>query len=401
MSQGTEPMTRSQQFKLLTQTAPDSEMGKLLRKFWHPVALSRDVPKGGAIPLRILSEDLTLFRGESGEAHVIGGYCRHRRTALHTGWVEGDRIRCMYHGWQFDGLGHCTERPAEKDTRVPPACKIPGYPTREYCGFVFAYLGAEPAPEFDLPRKDTYERPGVLTVATRETWNINWFQQIENSLDPVHVSFVHQALRAGRFVNAVTSAIPELSYLETEAGIEQTATRSKDNVRKSDWTFPNNNHVVVPGMAEGDPWIDYGIWMVPNDDAHSTRFTLFALTPTNDAEKQRFLDYFATYGGYNPAEHHDELFLQRKGPPEADFLAGLITAQDYIAQRGQGVFADRDNEMLGRSDLGVVTLRRIFWRELAALRSGQPTKRWHRRAHIENLPTPPGERKPAPSLASG
>jgi 5,5'-dehydrodivanillate O-demethylase oxygenase subunit len=383
-------MTRSEQLKLLTQTGRDAEMGRLLRLFWHPIFLSKELAPGDAVPVRVLGEDFTLYRGQSGKPFLVGGRCRHRLTVLHTGWVEGDQIRCMYHGWKYDGSGRCVERPAEKEAAVPASCRIPGHAVHEYAGMVFAWLGEGEAPPFDLPRKDCLEAEGVVVVPTKETWNINWFQQIENSLDPVHVSFVHRTLRVADFGNAVTAAMPDLSYAETEAGIEQTARRADDNVRKSDWTFPNNNHVVVPGLQKGDAWIDFVIWMVPADDEHSTRFTLYALKPRNEAEKRRFLDYFEKHGKYNADEHYDELFHQRKGPPEADFLAGLISAQDYLAQRGQGVIADREHEMLGRSDLGVSTLRRIFWRELAALRDGKPAKAWRKRPHVGELPTQPG-----------
>lgn len=391
MSTGAATLTKNEQLRLLPQTGPDTEMGRLLRRFWHPIALSSKLASGKAVPVRVLGEDLTLYRGESGQPHLVGGRCRHRLTALHTGWVEGERIRCIYHGWQYDGEGRCTERPAERDDKgVPASCKIAGHALHEYGGLIFAYLGDGPAPAFDLPRKDALERPGALLVATQETWNLNWFQQIENSLDAVHVSFVHQALRVGPFGGAITNAIPELSYTETEAGIEQQAVRGKDNVRKSNWTFPNNNHVVVPGIQPGDPWIDFVIWMVPSDDEHSTRFTLYSMLPTNDDEKQRFEQYFEKFGSYNAQEHHDELFLEAKGPPEEDFLAGLISAQDYLAQMGQGTIADREHELLGRSDLGIVTLRRIFWRELEALRQGQPAKEWRKRAATPILPKPAG-----------
>lgn len=383
--------SRAEQFKLLTQTGAETEMGQLLRKFWHPVALAKDVEPGAAIPVKALGEELTLYRGESGAFYLVGGRCRHRQTLLHSGWVQGERIRCMYHGWQFDGTGRCTERPAEKDTVVPPACKIPGYPVQEYCGLVFAYLGAGPAPEFELPRKDFFEVPGAHIVATKETWNMNWFQQIENSLDAVHVSFVHQALRVGPFGDAVTNSIPQLSYEENEAGIEQTAIRSNENIRKSDWTFPNNNHVVVPGLQKGDPWIDFAIWMVPQDDEHSTRFTLYVMAPGSAEANERFTSYFEKFGTYNAEDHYEDLFFRRKGPPEEDFLAGLISAQDFIAQKGQGIIADRTKEMLGKSDLGVVTLRRVFWRELEAQRNGRPTKQWRKRAMPLALPTQPGK----------
>src|SRR5690606_13989351 len=150
-----------------------------------------------------------------------------------------------------------------------PRTKIPGYPVREYMGLVFAYMGEGEAPEFDLPRKLRLEREGTLVANGRERWDNNWFQQVENSLDAVHVSFVHMALTVGPFGKAVTGAIPELSYEETSAGIRQTAKRSETNVRVSDWTFPNNNHVTVPGLTPDDPWIDVFVWMTP--DRKSTR----------------------------------------------------------------------------------------------------------------------------------
>ena len=199
---------------------------------------------------------------------------------------------------------------------------------------------------------------------------------------------MHRALRVASFGEAVTNAIPDLSYEETEAGIEQTARRADNNVRKSNWTFPNNNHVVVPGLFAGDPWIDFVIWMVPADDERATRFTLYAFKPETDEQKSKFLGQFEKYGQYNADEHYDELFHHRKGPDEADVI-GLISAQDYIAQRGQGVIADRDQEMLGKSDLGVMTLRRLFWRELEAIRNGTPTKKWRKRT-VDVLPTQPG-----------
>lgn len=126
--------TRSEQLKMLTQTTGDTGMGRLLRQFWHPIAVSRDLVKGNAVPVKVLGDELTLYRGESGEAHLVAGRCRHRQTLLHTGWVEGETIRCMYHGWRFDAQGACVERPAEKEQQPPAACRIAGYAVHEYCG---------------------------------------------------------------------------------------------------------------------------------------------------------------------------------------------------------------------------------------------------------------------------
>jgi len=158
-------------------------------------------------------------------------------------------------------------------------------------------------------------------------------------------------------------------------------------VRKSDWTFPNNNHINVPGFAKGDPWMDIGIWMVPHDDEHTTRFILYG-TPLAGEGAERFMKYFEDHGDYNPADHHDELFLEGKYPQEP--FIQLTSAQDYVATAGQGTIADSANERLGRSDAGIATLRRLFRRELEAIRTARPTKQWRRRPAPAELPTQPG-----------
>jgi 5,5'-dehydrodivanillate O-demethylase len=366
-------------------------MGRLLRKFWQPVALAGDVVPGAAIPLLIMGEELTLYRGESGALHLVGGRCAHRRTLLHTGWVVGEEIRCIYHGWQFDGKGACVNRPAEANTGMPRT-RIPAYPVREYMGLVFVWMGEGDAPEFDLPRKLLLEREGTLVANGRERWDNNWFQQVENSLDAVHVSFVHMALTVGPFGKAVTGAIPELSYEETPAGIRQTARRSESNVRVSDWTFPNNNHVTVPGLTPDDPWIDVFVWMIPNDEQNTTRFMIYGQQPgASEEARTRFRDYFAKYGKYDPAEHHDELFASREWKNPEDTFVGLTAAQDYLSIRGQARITAREDEILGRSDLGIVTLRKLFFRELELQEAGQPTKAWRSLHDAAPLPQQPGQ----------
>lgn len=373
----------AEKLRLLPQTARDTPMGKLLRMFWQPVARSKLLPVGQAQPLRILGEDLTLYRGEAGKPYLVGGRCPHRLTLLHSGWVQGEDIRCMYHGWKFNGAGQCIERPAEGDAG-PAACRIAGYPLHEYCGLIFAYMGEGAAPEFQLPRKDVFERDNTLLFTRSETWPCNWFQQIENSLDAVHVSFVHHWGEVGTFGDAVAATIPQLEYAETAAGIRQTATRSKTSKRVSDWTFPNNNHISQPGLMPDDPWIDVGIWMTPVDDTHTTRFILYAIAKKNAEANGRITRYFEEFGDYNPADFHDELFIHKKVPQ--DKLMQLTSAQDYVAAVGQGAVVDRTSERLGKSDLGVAFLRRTFWRELDAIREGRPTKAWRKLDHATEMP---------------
>ncbi len=367
----------------LTQCGPDTPMGDLLRRFWHPIAPVESVAKGEAKPIRILCEDLTLYRGASGKPYLVGGRCPHRRTLLHTGWVQGEKLRCMYHGWRFDGAGQCDEAPAEGPGTAAKV-RIPGYPLREYCGLIFAYMGAGEAPEFDLPRKVAFEQPGLIVLARKQIWPCNWFQMVENSLDAVHVSFVHLAGKVGPFGEAVTASIPALEYVETEAGIRQIATRSSTNVRISDWSFPNNNHIVTPGRKKDSPWVHRGVWNVPVDDTHTMKIGVYAIASEGAERDLETIEHFHKYGDYNPADHHDALFHKGEWPEDPSLQ--LTPAQDYVAIMGQGEIAERDLERLGKSDAGIVLLRRLFWREMDLLRGGASIKDWRRLAEDVALP---------------
>lgn len=364
-------------------TGPDTSMGKLLRQFWQPVGRSEDVRSGSARPVRVMGEDLTLYRGESGKAFLVGGYCPHRLTMLANGWVQGDEIRCMYHGWKFDGHGQCTERPAERDAGKPNV-RIVSYPTREYAGLIFAYMGEGEAPAFDLPRKSVFERPGAMQFARLEVWPCNWLQQVENSLDAVHVSFVHHWGRVGSFGAVVAATVPELSYEETDAGIRQTAVRSAASKRVSDWTFPNNNHISHPTLELDDPWVDVGVWMTPVDDESTMRFLIYSIPSTNPETDSRIRAYFEQHSEYNPADFHEDLFVHGKLPD--DKLVQLTSAQDYVAAVGQGAIVDRTKEKLGRSDMGIAMLRRLYWREMEAIEKGVPGKEWKRLSEDAHMP---------------
>ena len=387
--------------ELFPQSSKGTPMGDFLRRFWQPVTAVAEVPKGRAIPVRILSEDLTLYRGESGAPHVVSARCAHRLNLLHTGWVEDENIRCMYHGWMYDGKGQCVQMPAE-DPSFPPKIKIAGYPAREYSGVIFVYLGEGEPPEFDLPRHEELEGPENIIWINNNTWPCNWFQSVENSLDAVHVSFVHRWGKLGAFGGAVSDLLPELEYVETEAGIRQTATRSANNVRISDWTFPNHNHIVVPGLSPEDPWTHTFPWMVPMDDERMLRMA-FQSSAVQGAAAERLREYLLTHGyeatetpnvffgrnSYNPAKHREELFRGRAVPESK--TNELTAAQDFVAQTGQGTITARSQEHLGQSDAGIILLRKIFDRELSAMRDGRPLKQWKRRSSHLDLPTQSGK----------
>jgi 5,5'-dehydrodivanillate O-demethylase len=367
--------------QLLTQTAAGTPMGTLLRQFWHPVAVGAKLAPGTARALRILSEDLTLYRGTSGTPYLVGGRCAHRCSVLHTGWVQGEQIRCMYHGWRFDGTGLCTEMPAER--KLLADVRIPGYPVQEYGGLIFAYLGDGPAPAFDLPRKAEFERDDFDLSQHEEIWDCNWLQHSENSLDSTHLSFVHQWPTPTALGEQIGAAIPELSYEETSAGIRQTARRGDGNVRISNWTFPNNNYIMAAPPYPGGPWIHTGAWQVPVDDEHTLRITIHAYPGGAIGEQVR------RSGGLlqgNAMDHMRTIFEEHRLPDAG--TADVIMAQDFAAIRGQGVVHDRTRERLGASDAGIALLRRIIFRELDAIEAGAPAKAWKGIEGTLPMPTP-------------
>src|SRR4051794_4400022 len=204
--------TTSPDYTDFAHTGPGTLAGRFLRTFWQPVMRARDLPSGWAKPIQIMGQGYTLYRGEGGTPHLVDFRCAHRGTQLSTGWVEGDQIRCFYHGWKYDGTGQCVEMPAE-DPSFPPKVRIKSYPTEEYLGLVFAYLGEGDAPP--LPRYPELEEEGVKEVTTR-ILPYNYFNGVENSCDIVHVSFVHSD---SGFSEAGIAGIPTPGAEETEYGI--------------------------------------------------------------------------------------------------------------------------------------------------------------------------------------
>jgi phenylpropionate dioxygenase-like ring-hydroxylating dioxygenase large terminal subunit len=137
--------------KSLTEVGPGTPMGNLLRRYWHPVGLgshATETPR----EVRVLGEDLILFRDKTGRPGLVQARCAHRGTTLYYGKVEERGIRCCYHGWLFDVEGRCLEQPCEPEGGLfRDRVRQPWYPVREFYGLVFAYMGP-PEKKPVLPR---------------------------------------------------------------------------------------------------------------------------------------------------------------------------------------------------------------------------------------------------------
>lgn len=360
----------------ITTTRPGTPGGQFMRQFWMAVQRSEDLAPGVAKPIRIMSEDYTLYRGESGKAQVLDYRCLHRGAQLHLGWVEGDDIRCLYHGWKYDGSGQCIEQPAE-----PPGyaarIKTRSYPTREHMGLVFAYFGegeAPPWPPFPEPPQE-----GLIHVWNVETVPCNYLQCYENTADEVHVAFVH---RPGGSHAKLAADLPIITAEETDWGMLRFGTRKDGQVRHTLHYMPNVTRVIVPPLAGFDGvggWQEIYFSFTPIDD-ESHLWLVTSHVKVTGADAERFLAKKAQYLAKvaqlpKVMDLVHDVWAGRKRLIDIEHPE-LAMVQDIAVQAGQGRIADRDHERLGRSDAGIVLWRKLLTRELRAIAEGRPSKKW-------------------------
>ena len=190
-------MLTEEQNQQLTRAGPGTPMGELFRRYWHPVAAVSQMKERNTFQVKILGEDLVLYKDRSGGYGLVEPHCPHRKMSMMYGIPEEDGIRCAYHGWRFDKQGRCIEQPYD-DTEDPEGrfkqkVRIKSYPIQELGGLLLAYLG--PLPEPLLPPWDLFVMDGAMREVGYSVVPCNWLQIMENSLDPVHVEWLHQHMR--------------------------------------------------------------------------------------------------------------------------------------------------------------------------------------------------------------
>ena len=346
----------------LTHVGPGTPCGEYLRRFWQPIAYADEL-KDLPVKLRILGEDLVLFRDGSGQLGLLELHCAHRGASLEFGRVEDRGIRCCYHGWRYDVDGTILDMPGE-----PPGSTFKdrfchgAYPTHEYQGLIFAYLGPpDKRPEF--PIYDVYTAPGIrLEPGVKYVMPCNWLQIEENFMDPAHLLFLH-TLNSGPHFTGAYSILAQTEYQETPIGSIYIDTRRVgDNawVRIAEQILPNINQfprVDEDGSVEKirDLAIQFN-WAVPIDDTHTLRIGFLCAREGDDR------DWWATSTqGRNLAfERPYEEQQRRPG--------------DYEAQVGQRPIAVHALEHLGATDRGVTMFRKGIRTGIGAVRRGRDPK---------------------------
>ena len=380
-------MLTAEQNRQVTQTGPETPAGAVMRRFWQPAALVEELSGERPLrPVRLLSEDLVIFRDNAGRYGLIGRQCPHRGVDLCYGRLEGGGLRCPFHGWLFDLNGNCLEQPGEPEgSTFRDRIHHTAYPCQERNGIIFAYLGPGEAPP--LPALDCFEAPEPQTFAFKGLIECNWLQALEVGIDPAHASFLHRFLAdedpdhgyGQQFRDRVdvtdvpmTQILrdyprPEIRVEETDYGLRIIALRALEgdhmHVRVTNQVFPNA--IAIPMSNE----MTITQWHVPVDDVTCywyAIFTSFGAPVDQEMMRAQRLELYelpdyrprinrSNNYGFDPLEQRSETFTG---------MGMDINVHDQWAVESPGPVSDRTREHLGATDVAITAYRRLLRRAI-------------------------------------
>ena len=396
------------QNELITRVGPGTPCGELLRRYWQPAALldefdARLDPRMAGRPVkavRLMGQDLVLFRDGDGHFGLLDRHCPHRGADLAFARHEPEGIRCPFHGWKFAVDGRCLETPAEPiGSTLCQRVRQRSYPVKLQSGVVFAYLGPEGSTPPELPAFDAFVAPSTHSFAFKGLWHCNWLQAFEVGIDPAHPSFLHRYLQDesleqtyGRQFRAASvgevdgqrwpmtrvmreACSPEIRHEEVAPGLTRLTTLrlindSLTHVRVTHAAFP---HTFVIPLSET---VTITQLHAPVDDTHTYWFTFFtSFAGALDKETMRsqrlahmrLPDYVPVHGrhdewNFNPEEQRTRTFL---GMGEED-----INLHDQWAVESMGAIQDRTQEHLGSSDKVIMAHRRTLLKAIQTVQDG-------------------------------
>jgi phenylpropionate dioxygenase-like ring-hydroxylating dioxygenase large terminal subunit len=336
--------------ELLTRVGPGTPCGEMLRRYWWPIAVSDHVT---AAPqkARLLGEDFVLFRLPDGRPGLLDLQCAHRSASLEYGRVEANGIRCPYHGWLYDPEGRCLDQPCEPaDSTYKTKIRQRSWPVRDVSGFVFAYIGPQPVPEFpkyDLLFDDAYDK----TVQGRDLHS-NWLQRAENMLDALHVMVLHASI----YPELALKRPDRCDYNETWYGVEMELDYPNGVKDKHHYFYPAGNRLEL--ARAGQKAHQFIQWVVPMDDHESLVFQMFASKA--DAGK----------GSVTAAQYQKTVRGQYKRVEDGWWNIWERDQDDAITD-SQGIIADRSKEHLATCDIGIVKMRRMLKAAIESVQRGE------------------------------
>lgn len=368
----------------LCKVGPGTPMGELMRRYWQPIAASADVSSREPTKLiRILGEELVLYRNKAGGIGLVGPRCAHRNASLLYSVPEDNGIRCCYHGWLYDDKGVCIERPNEPSD-LAGKVKIPSYPVQERGGLIFAYLGPEPAPV--LPNWDVLTWKNVTRKISVAVLPCNWLQCMENSLDPVHFEWLHrywgtyELLRRDpdRKLDEWDATTAKRGKHHVKLGFELTdygiiKRRLLEGEKESDDHWRMGHPILFPNVLRVGMYDWHGLhYRVPVDDVTTLHIMCDLELPKPNclAEKQSNVPvtHWPLY------DEKGQLIQTFSGPHEPYH----VVVQDQVAWIAQGALSDRTNEKLAATDVGIVWYRKLLKQQMDIVARGGEPMNFHR-----------------------
>ena len=341
---------------LLTEVGIGTQMGDLLRRYWHPIAAEAELEANPIREVRLLGEDLVLYKSLEGTYGLVERQCAHRRASLAYGVVEPCGIRCTYHGWIYNEHGECVEQPFEDTVRSGNTfrahVRLKAYQVATKAGLIWGYLGPAPAP--CLMDWDYFHRPGFKLIRLARI-PCNWLQCEENAIDPIHFEWLHDnwSLRMRGHRGEYSPKHLKLRFDEFEYGFVYGRVREGGDEQNPLWSvgraclWPNGflTHALT--------------WFVPIDTSSTLSIQLhnFPIPGNQEFEQQRIPFLYELAG-------HDATSVEALGTtlggtsPASSQVSSATLRQDVLGMVGQGVVADRSLEHLGESDRGIILLRR-------------------------------------------
>jgi nitrite reductase/ring-hydroxylating ferredoxin subunit len=406
-------MMNQEQNDLITRTGRSDPCGKLMRMYWQPAALVDELAGPRPVrPVKLLGEDLVLFRDEEGRYGLIERHCAHRGADLAFGRLENGGLRCAFHGWLFDATGQCLETPAEpKESQLCKGIRQRAYPVVEKSGILWAYLGEGEPPAF--PELDCFVAPESHVFAFKGHWACNWLQALEVGVDPSHASYLHRFFEdedtsatntyGRQFRGASASSDmpmtrimreydrPIINVEHTEYGMRLITLREIDaertHVRVTNQIFP---HAFVIPMNQEMTITQYH---VPIDDENCYWYSIFTSFTTPVDKKTMRDQRLATYElpdyksrrnksndyGFDP---HEQATATYTG------MGMDINVHDQWAIESMGSIQDRTKEHLGQSDKAIVQYRRMLREQIEKTASAEKPIMCLDEAHAKSIQGP-------------
>jgi 5,5'-dehydrodivanillate O-demethylase oxygenase subunit len=357
-------MLSKEENELLARVGPGTPAGTLLRRYWHPACFVADLSDERPIKrVKIMHEDLVVFRDKQGNYGCLAEHCSHRGTSLYYGFLENCGLRCAYHGWKYAADGRCLEQPFEPPgSTYKDRVQHPAYPVQKLAGLLFVYLGPQPAPL--LPRWDVLAwTDGRRRLMRQEDLNCNWLQAMENSADVTHTYFLHghtlyQLGERGREVEYYHRPIEQFGFQTFEWGLVKS------------WRYAAGESFFGPERGGGNPLVFPNILRVMEGPLHAMHWRV----PIDDTHTRIIHAGFLRGKGQQSPEELDNPPVEDHVPqkrPDGEYAMDTFFSQDKMAWETQGPIFDRSQEHLGASDRGVVLYRQMVREQIERVQRGE------------------------------